>query len=105
MTGVNISLDFDEAAATAQQWRQFADEVERRGAVDPAMSGQLRQALGDLYADYVDGEQRRLTARQGAYQRVAEQARRMAERLENTKNAFAAQDAAGASALNRLATD
>jgi hypothetical protein len=46
MADPNIALNFDEAAAAAQQWRQLADEVERRGAVDPAMFDQLRRALG-----------------------------------------------------------
>jgi hypothetical protein len=105
MSESDIALDFDEATATAQQWQELADEVDRRGAVGPALLERLRGALGELYADYVEGEQRRLLARQGAYQRLADEARRMAQRLENTRNAFETQDAESAAALDRLATE
>jgi hypothetical protein len=44
-------------------------------------------------------------ARQGAYQRVAAEARHMAERLENTAKAFETQDAESAASFNRLAND
>jgi hypothetical protein len=105
MSESDIALDFDEATATVQQWQQLADEVDRRGAIGPAVVERLRGALGDLYADYVEGERRRLLARQGAYQRVADEARRMAQRLENTRNAFEAQDTEAAASFDRLPTE
>jgi hypothetical protein len=46
-----------------------------------------------------------LQARRGAYQRVAAEARRMAEGLENTNRAFEEQDAESAASIDRLANE
>jgi hypothetical protein len=99
-----ISLDFDEAGAVAARWREFADDVERRGSMPPLTLDQMRSALGDVYAQYVEAEQRRLLARTGAYARIAAEARRMADRLDNTRNAFAASDGESATSLAALGT-
>jgi hypothetical protein len=98
-----VSLDFGEAGAMAASWRQFADAVERQGATYPMAFDQMRLALGDVYARYVDAEQQRLLARRNAYARLAAEARRMADRLDNTRNAFAASDAESAASLRALA--
>jgi hypothetical protein len=104
MMSVTTSLDFDEAGAVAARWRQFADDVEHNGAVRRSTIDQLRHALGDVYAGYVDAEERRLVARKSAFARIASEARRMADRLDNTRNAFAATDAESASSFAALAT-
>lgn len=100
-----ISLDTDEAALAVQQWREYADQIEQHGAADPAPIMQLRQALGDTYADFVDAKATEQDARVSAYQRVAAQSRRHAEHLERTRAGFEQQDGANADSLNDIAVD
>jgi hypothetical protein len=97
-----ISNDPDESAAIANAYRQYADEIERYGAVDPAVVAQLN-TLGDIYAEYREAKHRELTERAGAHSRVANQARLLAARLEATAQAFIEQDETSAAALKRVA--
>jgi hypothetical protein len=104
MASGDISMDPDETTATANAWRQYADQIEQHGAVDPSVVEQLN-TLGDIYAPYVEAKQRELSERAGAHQRVANHARLHASRLEATRQAFIEQDAAAAASLNKAVAD
>jgi hypothetical protein len=97
-----IQNDPDESAAVASAYRQYADQIEQYGAVDPSVAAQLN-ALGDVYAEYKDAKQRELAERAGAHSRVASQARLLAARLEATAQAFIEQDETSAASINKVA--
>lgn len=102
MADTDISLNFDAAAATAAQWREYADLVERHGATQHVAPQELRGLLGEIYAPYIDAKQTELDARMAAYQRVAANARRHADKLENTRQGFMNQDAESAQRIQNL---
>jgi hypothetical protein len=102
MASGDISMDVDETTANANAWRQYADEIEQYGAINPSVVEQLN-TLGDIYAPYVEAKQRELAERASAHQRVANHARLHAARLEATRQAFIEQDEAGAVSLNSVA--
>ena len=102
MNSADISNHSDESAAVARAYRQYADEIEQYGAVDPAVIQQLN-SLGDIYAEYKEAKQQELAERAGAHSRVANHARLLASRLEATAQAFTAQDEASAASLNAIA--
>jgi hypothetical protein len=97
-----ISNDPDESTAVAIAYRQYADQIEQYGAVDPSTVQQLN-ALGDIYAEYKEAKQRELTERAGAHSRVANHARLLAARLEATAQAFIEQDETSAASLKTVA--
>jgi hypothetical protein len=80
-----ISLDTDAAAATAGEWRGYADQVEQHGSHQHVPLDQLRGAVGDAYGDYVEAKAGEYEARSAAYQRVATRARGHADRLDGTR--------------------
>ena len=84
MADAVVSFDRDENAAAIARWHAYADQLERYGAPNPAMLAQLRQMLGDTYADFIDAKVFEQQQRAGAYQRVAAQARAHAAKLSNT---------------------
>jgi Excreted virulence factor EspC, type VII ESX diderm len=96
-----ISNDPDESAAVANAYRQYADQIEQYGAVDPSVVAQLN-TLGDIYAEYKDAKQQELTERAGAHSRVANQARLLAAKLEATAQAFIEQDANSAASARSV---
>lgn len=100
-SGYWISQNPDENASVANAYRQWADEIEQYGAVDPQVVAQL-QTLGDIYADYKDAKQQELTERAGAHSRLANQARLLASRLEATSQAFIEQDEASAGSVSSV---
>jgi hypothetical protein len=102
MASGDISLDPDETTATANSWREYADQIEQHGAINPSVVGQLN-ALGDVYAHFKEAKHRELAERASAHQRVANHARLHAARLEATRQAFTEQDAAREASLNRIA--
>lgn len=83
-----ISLDTDAAAATAAEWRGYADQVEQHGSHRHVPVEQLNAALGDVYEEFVAAKGEEYQARQAAYQRVANRARGHADRLEGTRRIF-----------------
>lgn len=96
------SNDPEQSAAVASAYRQYADQIEQHGAVDPVVVRQLN-TLGDIYADYREAKHRELTERASAHSRVANHARLLAARLESTSQAFIEQDAASATSLKTIA--
>lgn len=102
MPSSEIANNPDESTSVANAYRQYADEIEQHGAIDPSVVAQLN-TLGDIYADYKDAKQRELTERAGAHSRVANHARLLAARLEATAQAFIEQDEASAASINRVA--
>lgn len=88
----NISLDPAEAAARAAEWREYADLVERQGRAPQVPIEQLRAALGDVYAPYLDAKAAEYEQREAAYSRVAAQARSHADKLLNTRSNLTSTD-------------
>jgi hypothetical protein len=100
-----VSLDPDEADAAIARWRAYGDSVHRHGALDPGLVSQLRETLGDTYAEFIDAKVLEQQARAGAYQRVAAQAHAHADKLANTRNNLRSGDEDVAQTLNRINTD
>ena len=98
-----ISLDTDAAAATAAEWRGYAEQVEQHGSHQHVSLDQLRSALGDIYGPYVQAKGEEYEARRAAYQRVAEHARGHAGRLEGTRRIFTNTDDEHANRISRVA--
>ena len=88
----DITLDPAAAAATADQWREYADQVEQHGQRQHVPIGELPSLLGDVYGEYVEAKIGEYQARQAAYQRVATQAREHARKLETTRQTFVVGD-------------
>lgn len=85
MSDANISLDVDAAAATAQEWLDYAEKVEEQGRTPHVPIEELRAALGDVYEPYLAAKKNEYAQREAAYGRVAEQARHHAAKLMNTR--------------------
>lgn len=100
-----VSLDTEEAAAVVAAWRDYGDQVEQHGMADPGAIAQLRLALGDTYADFVDAKVTEQQQRAAAYARVAAHSRLHAERLERTRRTFDEQDAASSVPMTAIAQD
>lgn len=105
MANDRVSFDSDETEAAIARWRQYADDVARHGASDPALVNQLRRALGDTYADFVDAKVLEQRERTAAYGRVAAQARAHADKLANTRADFDRVDAANKATLDAVDVD
>jgi uncharacterized membrane protein len=86
-----ISQNPEQNASAAGAYRQYADEIEQYGAVDPSVTAQLN-TLGDLYAEYKEAKVAELNARAGAHSRVANHARAIADKLDTTSQRFLEQD-------------
>jgi hypothetical protein len=82
-----ISIDFDDAGTRIAELRAKADEIERMGA-PPVSAEQLRGGLGEFYEEYVQAKVGELASRQAAYQRLADEYRAHADKLENTRTGF-----------------
>ncbi len=82
----DISLDTDAAAADAAAWREYADLVEQQGRTPHVPIEQLRAALGDVYAPYLEAKAAEYDQRQEAFSRVAAHARGHADKLLNTRH-------------------
>lgn len=95
-----ISLDTEAAAATAAEWRGYAEQVERHGSHRHVPIDQLGTALGDVYGDFVQAKGEEYQARQAAYQRVANRARGHADRLEGTRQILTSTDDEQATRIN-----
>lgn len=95
-----ISLDTEAAAATAAEWRGYADQVEQHGGHRHVPLEQLRTALGDVYAEYVQAKGEEYQARQAAYQRVADRARGHADHLDGTRRILTNVDDEHATRIN-----
>lgn len=104
MVGEDVTLDTDEAAKVAALWCQYADMVERHGAHQYVSIEELRQAVGDIYADYVDAKAGEYEQRHAAYSRVAAHARGHAEKLERSRAGIESVDAEGAARINSVET-
>ena len=100
-----VSLDPDEADAAIARWRAYADSVHRHGALDPGLVSQLRETLGDTYAEFIDAKVLEQQARAGAYQRVAAQAHAHADKLANTRNNLHSGDEDVAQAFSNISAD
>lgn len=100
----DISLDTDSAAASAAQWRDYAEQLERHGQHQHVPAEALPALLGDVYADYTDAKIGEYQARTAAYSRVAQQARAHAAKLENTSAQFTAADQESGQRLAALGT-
>ena len=87
-----ISLETDSAAASAADWREYADVIEGHGQHQHVPIEELPALLGDVYADYTDAKAAEYEARTAAYQRVAAQARAHADKLDITRQDFTAAD-------------
>lgn len=101
-TGSDISLDQDEAAIVAAKWREYADQVESHGKAQHVPPETLRALLGDVYSDYISAKQAEYEARNGAYQRVAAQARAHADKLDNTRSSLSEGDGQAAATFRAL---
>lgn len=97
-----ISLDTDAAAATAAEWRGYADQVEQHGSHQHVPLDQLNSALGDIYGEYVEAKAGEYAARRAAYQRVAAHARGHADRLDRTRQIITSTDDEHATRINRV---
>lgn len=95
-----ISLDTEAAAATAAEWRGYAEQVEQHGSHRHVPLEQLSSALGEVYEDFVQAKGEEYQARQAAYQRVANHARGHADRLEGTRRILTNTDDEQASRIN-----
>ncbi|MGV7303120.1 hypothetical protein PJK45_24100 [Mycobacterium kansasii] len=95
-----ISLDTDAVAATAAEWRGYADQVERHGSHRHVPLDQLSTALGDAYGEFVQAKREEYDARQAAYRRVANRARGHADRLEGTRQILTSTDDEQATRIN-----
>jgi hypothetical protein len=100
----DISLDTDSAAASAAQWRYYAEQLEQHGQHQHVPPESLPSLLGDVYADYTAAKIAEYEARTAAYSRVAEQARAHAAKLENTRAQFTAADEESGQRLAALGT-
>ena len=98
----NLSLDTDAAAEAVSAWRDYGDQVESHGQRHHVSLDQLRAAVGDTYADYIDAKQAEMHARQSAYQRVAGHARGLADRLNNTITNYVSTDEENAARATAL---
>jgi hypothetical protein len=105
MADERVALDTDEATTVSARWRAYADRVEQHGAADPAAPEALRQALGEMYADFIDAKVVEQRERAAAYQRVSAQARKHADKLDTTVALFESADTDNSVRLNRLAVD
>jgi hypothetical protein len=102
----DISIDPEATTATANAWRDYADQLEQHAATHAAAMGDAINTLGDVYADYKDAVQQRLIPEfYSAHRRVANGARLHASRLEATLQAFSEQDATGAASVKSSVTD
>lgn len=79
-----ITLDSDAAAQAVAAWREYGDQVEAHGLRHHMTLEEIRAAVGDTYAPYVQAKQAEIQAREAAYGRVATHARGHADRLNNT---------------------
>ena len=100
-----VSLDSEAADAAIARWRAYADSVHRHGALDPGLVSQLRETLGDIYAEFIDAKVLEQQARAGAYQRVAAQAHAHADKLANTRNNLRSGDEDVAQTFGKINTD
>ena len=98
----SISLDTDAAAQSVAAWRDYGDQVEAHGQHHHMTLEELRAAVGDTYAPYVQAKQAEMQAREAAYQRVAAHARGVADRLNNTITDFEATDDESAARINAV---
>lgn len=83
-----IVLDPEEAAATIEAWRRYADVLERHSA-DPSSLAESQRSLGEFDSACHDENTIEFRAPQGAYELLAQRARQHADRLEQTAQAFA----------------
>lgn len=97
-----ISLDTDAAAQAVAAWRDYGDQVEAHGRHHRMTLEELRAAVGDTYAPYVQAKQAEMQAREAAYQRVAGHARGLADRLNNTITTFEATDDENKTRINAV---
>ncbi|GAB7144182.1 hypothetical protein [Mycobacterium riyadhense] len=97
-----ISLDTEAAAATAAEWRGYADQLEQHGSHRHVPLDQLSTALGDVYGNFVQAKGDEYHARHAAYQRVADRARGHAERLEGTRRILTSTDDEQATRINHV---
>jgi hypothetical protein len=88
----SISIDTDAAARSVADWAEYGDHVEAHGRRHHMTLDELRAAVGDTYAPYVQAKQDEMTAREAAYGRVAAHARGVAARLNNTMQTFESTD-------------
>ncbi|MEX3649337.1 MULTISPECIES: hypothetical protein [Mycolicibacterium] len=102
MSGNEISLDQDQAAAAAAQWREYADQVETHGRSRHVPPEMLRSMLGDVYDDYIQSKQSEYSARESAYARVAAQTRSHADKLDNTNRILTEGDENAAASFGAL---
>jgi len=100
MSEPSISLDTDAAAATAADWRAYADRVAQHGTQQHVPIEELRTALGDIYGEYLDAKAGEYDARQAAYQRVAHDAHGHADRLDGTRHILTTKDDDGAARIS-----
>lgn len=98
----SISLDTDAAAQSVAAWRDYGDQVEAHGRHHHMTLEELRAAVGDTYAPYVQAKQAEMAAREGAYQRVAAHARGLADHLSNTVTVFEATDDENKTRINAV---
>lgn len=95
----HISIDPEAAKAVAARHRAQADELEQAAA--PTMSPEeLQRAFGPVYSPYVQAVVRMGQARQQAYERLAQDHRDHAAKLDDTVATMLQQDASNA---NRVA--
>jgi hypothetical protein len=92
MSEPTISVDTDAAAATAAEWREYADRVEQHGSRHHVGIDELGSALGPVYTEYVQAKTGEQAARRAAYHRVAERARAHADHLEGTRRILTSTD-------------
>lgn len=97
-----ISLDIDAATQAVAAWRDYGDQVEAHGRRHPMTLDELRAAVGDTYAPFVQAKHAEMQAREAAYQRVAGHARGLADHLNNTITAFEGTDEENKTRINAV---
>ena len=98
----HVSIDPEAAKAVAARHRAQADELAQAAA--PTMSAEeLQRAFGAVYSPYVQAAVRMGQARQQAYERLAQQHRDHAARLDDTVATMLQQDESNATRVAHAA--
>ena len=105
MSADQISLDPEAAAALADRWDQYADELGRYLASTQPDMEQLSNQLGPIYSAFIQAKALETTERGLSYERVIAWARSHAQKLRNHRTGFEAADDDTARAIDAAASN
>jgi len=100
MSADQISLDPAAAAALADRWDAYAEELQQYVAATQPDIAQLSSQLGPIYSAFIQAKALETTERHLSYERVIAWARGHAQKLRNHRTGFEVADDETARAID-----